>query len=366
VLSLSGWVPAQRQKQVEEFLNQYPAWYSIETPRKGESIPVLLRNNPTLKLFEPITRIFQLPNYFELDPTFAIAPFFAIFFGTCLGDTGYGLVIFALATAARLRLSGAIKAVAALGQILGVFTLVMGTVNTGVIFGITIADHLDVPGFALLHRCTVIRQDVTINPFNFALLLGVIQMMFGMVLNIYGNIRYNSLREAVPGIARILLVGSCILLFLILYQKMDALKPFLVFAVVGAGLGLACFIYVAFFTDLEQFLGNPIADLLLKLYFVLSGAVGDILSYIRLFALGLSSGVLGYVINVIALQMRDAIPVLGWPIFVAFLVVGHSANLLLAGLGSFVHPLRLTFVEFYNNLVFKGGGIEYRPLKRNS
>jgi V/A-type H+-transporting ATPase subunit I len=133
---------------------------------------------------------------------------------------------------------------------------------------------------------------------------------------------------------------------------------------------LVVVLYVAFFTQMEQYLeggvGSRFANFVLRMYFVLSGAVGDVLSYIRLFALGLSSGILGYVINSVGVQLRDAIPVFGWPVFIVFLIVGHTANLLLSALSSFVHPLRLTFVEFYNNLVFTGGGVEYRPLKRTT
>jgi V/A-type H+-transporting ATPase subunit I len=363
---LTGWLPAKREKALVEFIDQFPAWYSLEEPGREDKIPVVLRNKPGVRLFEPITKIFQLPDYFELDPTAAIAPFFAIFFGNCLGDAGYGLVILILASVARFKLKGTGKAVAALGQILGLATVVMGLVNTGVVFGKTISENLGVPGFHLLNQLVLIREGVMMNPFNFALLLGVTQMNIGMVLNIYSNLRHNSFKNALPGLGRILLVDGCILLFLILYQEMEALRPLLVFAGTGVGVGFAVLVYVAFFTELEQYLGNPVADLVLKLYFVLSGAVGDVLSYIRLFALGLSSGVLGYVVNVIALQIRDAIPVVGWLLFVIFLVAGHAGNLVLAALGSFVHPLRLTFVEFYNNLVFKGGGIEYRPFRKTT
>ncbi len=366
VLSVSGWVPAEKQQQVAEFLDGFPSWYAFEEATREDDVPVLLRNNRFNKLFEPITKIFQLPHYFEIDPTFAIAPFFAMFFGNCLGDAGYGLVLLVAATIIRMKLRGTAKLFAALVQILGGATLIMGLINTGVGFGVTFADHPDSPLLSTLSSLVLIKEGQMVSPFNFALLVGIVQMTFGMILNIYKNARYYSFRHALPGLGRILLVEGCILLFLILYQKMEGLRPLLGAAFAAVGLGFAVLVYVAFFTELEQYLGSPIPDLILKLYFVLSGAVGDILSYIRLFALGLSSGVLGYVVNVIGLQMRDAVPVIGWVIFFVFLVVGHGANLVLACLGSFVHPLRLTFVEFYNNFGFKGGGSAYRPLSKTS
>jgi V/A-type H+-transporting ATPase subunit I len=363
VLYLTGWLPEEKEKKVEEFLNKFATWFEIQTPSAEDKIPVLLKNNSFTKLFEPILKLFQLPSYFEIDPTFFIAPFFAIFFGNCLGDTGYGLIIFLLTTILQFYVPKNMKVFVGLGQILGLSTLIMGTLNSGTFFGAVIKDHLNVPGFGLLNKFTIIKEGVLFDPFNFALLLGVIQMTVGMILNIYNKIRYFSFKEALPGIGKILLIESSILLFLILYQKMDVLRPLLMFAYIGGVCGFLTLVYVAFFTDLEKFLDIKIVNLILKLYFVISGAVGDVLSYIRLFALGLSSGILGYVVNVIGGQIRDGIPGVGWIVFIIFIIVGHTGNLVLSSLGSFVHPLRLTFVEFYNNLEFTGGGKEYKPFK---
>ena len=92
-----------------------------------------------------------------------------------------------------------------------------------------------------------------------------------------------------------------------------------------------------------------------------SGLVGDLLSYIRLFALGLSSAVLGMVFNKLAVSLLGLPPVLGHLLFLVLLLLGHTLNLFMAALGSFVHPMRLTSVEFYKNAGFTGGGKEYQP-----
>lgn len=363
VVSLTGWVPAQREKKVAAFLDEFSAWYEFSEPTHDDEIPVLIKNNPFSKLFEPITKLFQLPNYYEVDPTAFIAPFFALFFGNCLGDAGYGLVIFIITTILQFKIKGNAKLLVALGQVLGIATLIMGIVNTGTVFGMAMKDNLNIPLFALLHKATVITDDVMISPFNFALLLGVIQINVGMILNIFNRIKYFSFKHSLPVFGKIFIVNSCVLLFLILAQNMQGLKPLLLYAVFFLILGIALLAYIAFFTDLEQYLDIKIVNFILKLYFVLSGAVGDILSYIRLFALGLSSGILGYVVNVIGSQFIS-IPYVGWIIFIIFLIVGHTGNLVLAALGSFVHPLRLTFVEFYNNLEFTGSRTEYKPLNK--
>ncbi len=101
---------------------------------------------------------------------------------------------------------------------------------------------------------------------------------------------------------------------------------------------------------------------LLPLFFIFTGIMGDVLSYVRLFALGVVSSVLGLVVNEIGMQIMSSS---WWGILIGiiFLLFGHSLNLALAVLGAVVHPLRLTFVEFYNNAQFEGGGIEYKPFK---
>lgn len=387
LVSVTGWVPGPLEQRVREFVEQYSAWYSFDDPGKGDVVPIVLRNGPFSRLFEPITRLFQLPNYFEIDPTVAIAPFFAIFFGNCLGDAGYGVVITVLTLLAASKLAGNGRRLALLGTVLGIATTIMGLLNSGTIFGMTVSENTNIPGFDLLADLVVIDQDAAIKPFNFALMLGLVQMTVGMLLNIYNNIRYASLAHAMPGIGRILIVLSGVVLFLVVSQDVEVLRPLLVYAVVGMVAGVASLMFVAYFTRIEEYL--PVADaekatgvkklflvvlirtvnFVLKLYFVVSGAVGDILSYIRLFALGLSSGILGFVVNAIALDLRGleiaGVPV-GLVLFIPFLIVGHVGNLALAGLSSFVHPLRLTFVEFYNNLVFTGGGIEYRPFRKPS
>ncbi|MCD8480506.1 MAG: hypothetical protein LRZ88_09995 [Candidatus Cloacimonetes bacterium] len=112
---------------------------------------------------------------------------------------------------------------------------------------------------------------------------------------------------------------------------------------------------------------NPIINILgglWVLYNMITGFFGDILSYIRLFALGVSSAILGFVINSIGSQMLG-IPIAGPVIFVLFMIFGHALNLALGGLSGFVHPLRLTFVEFFKNAEFEGPGMEYKPLSKS-
>ncbi|MDD4827431.1 MAG: V-type ATP synthase subunit I, partial [Bacteroidales bacterium] len=94
----------------------------------------------------------------------------------------------------------------------------------------------------------------------------------------------------------------------------------------------------------------------------ITGVFGDMLSYIRLFGLGTSGGILGMVINTLAISL-SGVPYIGWLLTIVLLLIGHALVLGLSALGAFVHPMRLTFVEFYKNAGFTGGGRAYKPLK---
>ena len=99
---------------------------------------------------------------------------------------------------------------------------------------------------------------------------------------------------------------------------------------------------------------------------MITGILGDLLSYIRLFALGIASAILGFVFNSLAVSMSGDIPVVSVLIMIIILAIGHAINIFMSGLGAFVHPMRLTFVEFYKNAGFTGGGRKYQPFRRMS
>jgi V/A-type H+/Na+-transporting ATPase subunit I len=136
---------------------------------------------------------------------------------------------------------------------------------------------------------------------------------------------------------------------------------------------VATYVLLAISGILILFLNNPDKGILSNFgvgiwdsYSMATGVLGDLLSYIRLFALGVSSAILGYVFNDLALQMSGDLPVVSQLIFVIIILIGHSLNLFVASLGAFVHPMRLTFVEFYKNAGFQGGGKAYTPFNIKS
>lgn len=363
ILSLSGWFPESTEQHLLQYLKEEQFTYHIEKPKPESDVPVMLQNRRYSRLFEPITKIFELPNYYELDPTPLIAVFYPIMFAYCLGDAGYGLLFFTAALVGWFSFLKKTRNMALLGMVLGVLTAIMGLIKSGSVFGIpTTSPQWEV--FGMLGNYVVIPddRDFIFNAFNVALMIGVVQIFLGIFISIYNKLRYEHWTKAISQFGKLMIVTGLIWMFLADMQEMAALQHF---GILRNLLLIGGVLLVLFFHDMAQALPTRAATGLLPLFFIFTGVLGDVLSYVRLFALGVASAVLGLVVNQIGLQIMGN-SWWGIVIGVIFLLFGHSLNFCIAVLGSFVHPLRLTFVEFYNNAQFKGGGKEYRPFQKQS
>lgn len=343
VLVLEGFVPRPVEDQLKAAFANRPIVFWPENPTPEDHPPVLLKNGRFAKFFEPISKLFALPSYGELDLTPFFAPFFMLFFGFCLGDAGYGVVILVGTLLYRSRATAELKPFLTLAHFLGAATILFG-ILTGTVFGINLLQA----DYAWLGNTRSIMIDSK-QAFNLALILGLIQTLFGLVLQAYNRARQYSFAYGLPPVGWILLLLSLL--------DIGLLKMAVPYSSWTAWGGVAL---IVFFSMPKGHILSRVGKGLWDLYGI-TGFFGDLLSYVRLFALGISSAILGFVINDIALQMKGIMPVLGPILFVLFLIVGHGANLLISSLGSFVHPMRLTFVEFYKNAGFEGGGKAYEP-----
>lgn len=192
-------------------------------------------------------------------------------------------------------------------------------------------------------------------------MIGVIQILTGIVLSIYNKAKYQGYAYAIAPFGKLLMVSSLIWMFLTDMQGIHALDVLGDLRKYLLAMGI---VLVICFHDIDLSFAKRIGGSLMPLFFIFTGILGDILSYVRLFALGLASSVLGLVVNQIGGQIMEggAISIL---IGVLFLLFGHTLNFGIAALGSFVHPLRLTFVEFYGNVGFLGKGLTYRPFSKS-
>ncbi|MCD4772523.1 MAG: hypothetical protein K8R41_06730 [Bacteroidales bacterium] len=347
---LEGWVPKTKKKQIDDFLDKSNILHIIDKATKKDKVPVLLQNNRFSKLFEPIGKLFSLPAYSELDLTVFFAPFFMMFFGFCLGDAGYGLLFVIGAGIYKLKAKKEIKPILSLVQFLGLATIIFGIIS-GTLFGIDLIDENT--------KLFANYKDLFLNPdnmFNLALALGALQIIFGMFIKAANQIKQYGFMHSLATFGwLIILIGGGIYAALTKLEYIAA-NNIILYTILSLGGFL-----IIFFSDVEISIPARIGKGVWDIYSTVTGIFGDLLSYIRLFALGLSSGILGLVINNIAMQILGSSPILGPVFFVIFLILGHGLNILISSLGSFVHPMRLTFVEFYKNAGFTGGGKEYKP-----
>ena len=357
---VEGYLPTEQTAAFEEFLEREEVVYqSVQADKLPDEetphIPVLLRNNRFAKLFEPITRLFSLPNYRELDLTPMLAPFFMAFFGFCLGDAGYGLLLMAAALFIVKKFPAA-KSYGWLCFWFGLATVIFGTLS-GTFFGISL---VNIEALGNL-RSYIFDSNKMM---TLSLVIGAVQILFGMLMNVFRLTKVKGFKYALHRIGWLavivcggLLVGAPMLGL--------SLPVYVVYGL--EGLVIAGAILALFYNNPDK---NPLFNLGLGLwdtYNTATGLVGDLLSYIRLFALGLTGGILGSVFNTLALDAANGVgvPVVSQLIMLFILLFGHSLNLALCVLGSVVHPLRLTFVEFYKNAGFAGGGKEYAPFRIN-
>lgn len=362
ILYVEAYIPKDREVETKLFLDEKKIAYIMEEPSKEDNVPVELKNNKYAGAYEIITKLFQLPNYFEIDLTPMIAVFYPLFFSFCFGDSGYGLVLTIMSILGLFTvLKGNMRGIGILGLTLGICTIIMGIINGGSIFGVTISSKTDIPLFATLNKYLLItdtRENWFLTPFNTALLVGVLHIFFALIVGVIDKIKTSDIGDILGAVGKLLLIPGLVLWFLGDMQNMEVIKQF------SAIYYILMLVGVIFLSVLSNIGKKPdVLNSILGIYFAATGIMGDTLSYIRLFALGASGSILALVINQIGTSFK-AIPGVGVVIMVVFLVLGHIAIFALNILGAMVHPLRLTFVEFYNNVGFSGGGREYKPLKK--
>ncbi len=340
---IEAYVPKKETAELDEYLKNNSIVYFTEKAKKEDRVPIKQKNNRFAKLYEPIGKLFSLPAYAEMDLTPFFAPFFMMFFGFCLGDAGYGLAILAVTTLYKRKASAEMKPVLSLAQYLGIATIIFG-ILTGTFFGISL---IEVEGLGKIRNIMLDSQKT----FYLALAIGLFQILFGLIIKTVNSFRMYGWQYAIPSIGWFILILA-ILDIAILKLAAPYTKYIAYFAVA----------LIVLWSDPKAGILGRIGKGIWDLYGI-TGIFGDVLSYIRLFALGISSAILGFVINTIAMQILGSSPIIGPIFFVVFLIIGHTANLLISSLGSFVHPMRLTFVEFYKNAGFIGGGKEYKPFR---
>ena len=362
----TGFAPVDDDDQLSEAFDKMGVFYLKEDAVEEDNPPIKLKNNWFARQFESFTGMYGMPVYSEFDPTSIVAPFYLLFFAMCLGDAGYGIVLLLFGL---LLNKGWVKfamfdGLGTIISILGAGTMVVGTV-LGTFFGMSLYDATWVPEF--LKKCMIVGEVEVpgMGMFNIQMLLalgiGVFHICLAMTVKAIGYTKRFGFKETVSAWGWLLLiVGGLIVAILGVGNILSPVAIKWAVIVIGALSALAIYIF-------NTPGRNPLINIgagLWDTYNMATGILGDVLSYIRLFALGLAGGMLGQAFNNLAEMVRGD-NFLTWVPFVLILLFGHVLNILMSSLGAFVHPLRLTFVEYFKNAGYEGKGAAYNPLTTN-
>jgi len=354
LMLLEGWVPEVKASEMEASLDTGGYFFRKLEIEAGDSVPVQLLNNKFAKLYEPICKMFSLPNYGEFDPTPFFAPFFMLFFGICFADGGYGLLMMIICTILKGKVGPDFKPVCTLFQFLGAATLFVGIV-TGTFFGVVLVDF---PMFAGV-KDYFISSD---NMMPISLVIGVIHILFGKSVAALKVMSQKGTKFGIAPFAWVFTITALLLAFGLpsFDIQLSKIVVNVLYGVVGVSLTVAL-LYNSPGKNIFMNFGSG----LWTLYNIASGMLGDTLSYIRLFAIGLTGAILGSVFNNLALTMTEGLGIVPRVIFMTIILLfGHGLNFGLCIISSLIHPLRLVFVEYYKNAEFEGGGKAYQPFKK--
>ena len=363
---LEGFAPIENDETLCSEFDKMGILYIKEDAAQADNPPIRLKNNKFVKMFESLTGMYGMPNYDEFDPTPIVSIFFLLFFAMCLGDAGYGLILILVGLALE---KGWVKismfdGIGGLIATLGAATAVVGGA-LGTFFGMSII-NLVPEGTAAWDYYKFVGSNIPTPmgelPFQMLLALGigVFHICLAMVIKAVGYTKRLGFKENLATWGwTLLIVGGVIVALLGAGKLLSAAA--IKWAVIAIGVISALGIYI-FNTPGRNPLINVGAGLW-DTYNMATGILGDVLSYIRLFALGLAGGMLGAAFNDLGKMVLGDGGV-NWVFFILIILVGHVLNLLMSCLGAFVHPLRLNFVEYFKNSGYEGKGKAYNPLKK--
>ena len=364
---LEGFCPIDQVPALQEMLTKQDVYYQEEDPTAEDNTPIKLRNNRFTQLFESLTGMYGWPNYGEFDPTPILAPFFLLFFAMCMGDCGYGILLMIIGMLiAKKKLNIAMfDGLGPIITVLGVGTTIVGFF-LGTFMGIDLYAAEWVPQ-AL--KNVMIKGNLELAGSSYdiqmvlALCIGVFHICLAMVVKAICYTKQTGFKENIATWGwTLLIVGGLIVVILGMTVLPAEVFKWTLIAVAGVS---ALGIYI--FNTPGR---NPLINIgagLWETYNMATGILGDVLSYIRLYALGLAGGMLGAAFNNLGLMVMGGSTegaTWQWLPFVLILVLGHVLNLAMSALGAFVHPLRLSFVEYFKNAGYEGKGTLYQPFKK--
>jgi len=359
LFGLQGWIPENQEAAFQDKIAtaKIPLRVVTRAPLADEEPPILIRNNWFIERIQPLLKLYGIPQYRHLDPSCFFAPFMILFFGICLGDAGYGLVFYIISYFLGKKLGSKVEGLPLVVKLCKAFSLATIVVGlaTGSIFGYGFEDR----------SWVLVDLDVNVGKpmilFYLSLGLGVIHLslsyLMGIIQTVYFYIKMQKL-----GMVAVLWGGVFLIVRNIWFSSPDSSlhMPFYYGGISCLAVGLL--LTLLFANDSKKWVSR--LGLGLWNIYGLSGLIGDLLSYARLFGLGIATASIAAVMNQLANMTLSSLgPIIGLPFALIIIIVGHTFNLALGLLGSTVHSARLHFVEAFKSF-FEGGGMEYKPFKK--
>ena len=351
-----GFAPTECEEALRTMLDEESVLYIADKAVEDDNPPIKLKNNRFVSMFEMLTDMYGRPKYNEFDPTVWISIFFMLFFAFCMGDMGYGLMLIVAGFALKKK----IPKIAPLGITLGIATTVVGFLFH-TFFSMDLLTWSCIPDGVkkIMLPSQIAGYDGTM---VLALLVGIVHICLAMIIKTCQATKHKGFANSLGTWGwTLLIVGGVIVGGFALMGVIDKTVTKWIVIVLGILSALGIF----FLNDLHR---NPLLNVgsgLWETYNTVTGLLGDVLSYLRLYALGLAGAKLGEAFNAIGtLALGDG--GVNWIFFILIVVVGHVLNLAMCVLGAFVHPLRLNFLEFFKNSGYEGAGRKYNPLTENN
>ncbi len=375
VFVISGYIPTEDSEKLKnELEKEYPCFVELIEPTEKDNPPVKLKNNKFSEPVESVIESYSLPGKGEMDPTSITSIFYYFLFGMMLSDAAYGLIM-VIATAVVLlkfkNLEPGMKKFMKLFFFCGI-----STTFWGFMFGSFFGDAIDVvattffgySGPSLTPCLWFAPIDKPMKLLIFSFLLGIIHLFAGLACSAYQSIKSGHILDAVYDVLMwYLLIGGLLLvllsmdMFTTMTQISFTLSP--IWSKIGGVMALIGALGVILFGGRES--KNPAKRLLKGLYalYGVSSWLSDILSYSRLLALGLATGVIAQVFNKMGSMLGGG--VVGAIVFILVFLIGQTLNIGINALGAYVHCNRLQFVEFFGKF-YNGGGEKFTPFSANT
>ncbi len=357
ILTLVGYAPTENDAAVTAALDKTGVLYLKEEAQVVDNPPITFSNNSYVKMFEPLTDMYGRPAYNGFDPTPFISVFFLLFFALCMGDAGYGLILIIIGL--LLKKVDSFRSMAPLVTTLGIGTVVVG-------FFMHSFFSVDISTWKIFEPVSFLFLPAEIGGYAggmvLSIVVGIVHICLAMLVKAYQAVRVKGFAASLGTLGwTLLIVGGVVVGGLALAGVMDSAITKWVIIVLGVVSALGIFV----FNDPKR---NKLANIGMGLwdtYNTATGLLGDVLSYLRLYALGLAGGMLGMAFNDMGkMVLGDGSNPVFWIFFILLVLIGHTLNIAMCALGAFVHPLRLNFLEFFKNSGYEAAGRNYNPLKK--